>query len=169
VSVGGMIAQSLASRRPDLVAGLVLCNTGYRIGDAKGWSDRIAALDETGLERMADNILERWFSVGFRYDHATRAKGYRMMLTRTPLDGYRTVCAAIRDADLENATRTLTCPTLCIAGGEDLATTPAVVETLATAIPRARYKLYGTVGHLPCIETPAALAEDIVTHLGALQ
>ena len=32
VSVGGMIAQALAAIRPDLVAGLMLCNTGARIG-----------------------------------------------------------------------------------------------------------------------------------------
>ena len=168
VSVGGMIAQALASRRPDLVAGLVLCNTGYRIGDAKGWSDRIAALDDGGLEPMAYAVLERWFSATFRQDHVAQAKGYRMMLTRTPLAGYRTVCAAIRDADLEETTRRLTCPTLCIAGGEDLATPPDVVEALAAAIPGARYKLYGAAGHLPCIEAPDALARDVLAHLKTL-
>lgn len=169
VSVGGMIAQVLASTRPDLVAGLVLSNTGYRIGTAQSWSERVAALDEAGIEPMANGILERWFSPIFRQLAPDKVAGYRAMLTRTPLAGYRTVCAAIRDADLEASTRRLKCPTLCIAGADDLATPPDVVAALASAIPGGRCTLYSAVGHLPCIEAPALLASDILKHLETLK
>jgi 3-oxoadipate enol-lactonase len=168
VSVGGMIAQALAATRPDLVAGLVLCNTGFRIGTAESWSERIAALDEAGLDGMADGILERWFSPRFRSDAPDMLAGYRMMLTRTPQAGYRTVCAAIRDADLGESTRSLTCPTLCVAGADDLATPPDVVGALAASIQDARIELYASVGHLPCIEAPDRLADDILKKLESL-
>ena len=169
VSVGGMITQALADTRPDIVAGTVLCNTGYRIGSTESWSDRITALDKGGIEPMADAVLERWFSPGFRHNRPDLLAGYRMMLTRTPFAGYRAACQAIRDADLESRARRVACPTLCIAGEADLATPPEVVNALARAIPGARSKCYAGVGHLPCIEASDRLATDIVEHHGTLR
>lgn len=168
VSVGGMIAQALAAQRGDLVAGLALCNTGHRIGTEETWGERIAALDRYGLEPMTGGILERWFSQRFRDEAPGIVAGYRMMLARTPLVGYRAVCAAIRDADLAATTAGLSCPTLCVSGSEDQATPPAVVEALAALIPGAQYLCYDGVGHLPCIEAPSRLARDILTHRATL-
>lgn len=168
VSVGGMIAQALAAHRPDLVAGLVLCNTAHRIGTPEAWRDRIAALDTTGLEPMANGIMERWFSPAFRRSSTEVVAGYHTMLTRTPIAGYRAVCAAIRDADLTNATSKITCPTLCVAGGDDQATPPTIVEEMSSLITGARYISYDGVGHLPCIEVPGRLALDIRAQLCVL-
>ena len=165
VSVGGMISQALAASRPDLVFGLVLSNTGHRIGTFESWSERIALIDAGGLEPMADAILERWFSPVFRNGQPDLVTGYRQMLTRTPVAGYRTVCAAIRGADLTTTTSALSCPTLCIAGSEDLATPPAVVEGLAALIPNADLVGLEGVGHLPCIEVPERVAAMIVERL----
>ena len=169
VSVGGMIAQALAAARPDLVAGLVLCNTGVRIGTAESWAARIGTLEAGGLEPMADEIMRRWFSDRFRRDEPALAGGCRMMLTRTPLAGYRAVCAAIRDADLTGGAGQLICPTLCISGSDDLATPPGVVEAMAALIPGARTICYDGGGHLPCVETPARLAGDIIGHMEHLR
>lgn len=168
VSVGGMIAQALAASRPDLVAGLVLCNTAHRIGTAESWQERIAALDTTGLETMADGIIERWFAPNFQRNHPQATAGYRMMLSRTPNAGYRAVCEAIRDADLTAATQRLTCPTLCVAGADDQATPPELVQALSQLVKGAGFTCYDNVGHLPCIENPERLAKDIQTHMAAL-
>lgn len=158
VSVGGMIAQALAAARPDLVAGLVLCNTSYRIGTADSWNERIGTLNEVGLEPMADGILERWFANRFHDERPDFVSGYRMMLTRTPKDGYRAVCAAIRDADLTQTTSRLTCPTLCVAGSDDQATPPDLVKAMSNLITVSGYICLDGVGHLPCIEVPGQLA-----------
>ncbi|WP_316014451.1 3-oxoadipate enol-lactonase [Roseobacter sp. HKCCA0434] len=165
VSVGGMIAQALAAARPDLVAGLVLCNTGHRIGTRDNWAERIATLDASGLDAMAENVLERWFSPTFRAERPDALAGYRAMLTRMPRAGYRAVCAAIRDADLTERTRELRCPTLCVAGEADMATPPELVEALAALIPGADYTCLTGVGHLPCIEDPARLAKLVSARL----
>lgn len=162
VSIGGMIAQQLAAARPDLVAGLVLSNTSYRIGDTASWSQRIDALESGGLDPLADGILERWFSAAFRRDAPATVAGYRAMLTRTPLRTYIATCAAIRDADLQTAASEIACPTLCVAGGEDHATLPARVRALADCITGARYTCLGGVGHLPGIEAPEAMADLVM-------
>ncbi len=66
VSVGGLIAQQLYARRPDLVRGLILCDTLGKIGDEAMWNARIAAIQEGGLDSVADSILTRWFTPEFR-------------------------------------------------------------------------------------------------------
>ena len=77
VSVGGLIAQQLATARPDLVSGLVLSNTSYQIGDPTSWAERINALEAGGLEPLADGIMERWFSPAFRENETEALAGYR--------------------------------------------------------------------------------------------
>ena len=168
VSVGGLIAQQLATTRPDLVSGLVLSNTSYRIGDPTSWAERIDALEGGGLEPLADGIMERWFSQAFRENETEALAGYRAMLTRTPLRAYIDTCAAIRDADLSEALRDIAVPSLCIAGGEDLATPPGSVRALANRIPGAQFTCLDKVGHLPCIEDPQAIAHAIMNMHGQL-
>ena len=168
VSVGGMIAQSLAVERPDLVAGLVLCNTSCRIGTRDFWADRIAAVLDEGLDGMADGILERWFAETFRTANPDKLAGYRAMLCRTPLAGYVSVCSAIRDADLSADTKRIACPTLCVAGSDDLTTPPEIVTALAAKIDGADYACLDRVGHLPCIEAPDQLAALLRDRIEAL-
>lgn len=168
VSVGGMIAQAMASHRSDLVAGLVLCNTSYRIGSRQSWTERIDMLDEHGLDAMADGILERWFSDGFRQARPDIVAGYGAMLTRTPLDGYRQVCAAIGDADLTTRTSQIGCPTICVAGSNDQATPPEVVRAMSDLIGESTYVCLDGVGHLPCVEVPDRLASIITDQLRTL-
>ena len=155
------IAQGMALRRPDLVEALVLCCTGMKIGTADAWNTRIAAARRDGLASIADGIIERWFSTHYRAAHPIDVAGYRNMLIRTPADGYAAVCAAIRDCDLSARAGSITQPTTCIAGTEDEATPPEVVEALSKALPNAQYHVLDGVGHLPCIEAPEAIAAAI--------
>ncbi|MEO0382545.1 MAG: 3-oxoadipate enol-lactonase [Pseudomonadota bacterium] len=164
VSVGGMIAQGLAARRPELVSGLVLCNTAAKIGAASDWNARITTVDQSGLASVADAILERWFSARFRTREPVAVLGYRTMLEQTSVPGYVGVCAAIRDSDLTQTTRKLEVPTLCIAGSDDLATPPELVQALCDLIPNATIDVMQDVGHLPCIEAP----EDVAAKLRQL-
>jgi len=161
LSVGGLIAQSLAARRPDLVRALVLCDTAHRIGTADSWNARIDAVRAGGIASIADAILERWFSKGYRTTMRDDLAGYRSMLTRTPVEGYVGTCAALRDGDLTATTRTLTQATLCVVGEEDGATPPDLVRAMSALIPGAGFEIIAGAGHLPCIESPALMAARI--------
>ncbi|MEM7547178.1 MAG: 3-oxoadipate enol-lactonase [Pseudomonadota bacterium] len=163
LSVGGMIAQGIAAERPDLVHGMVLCDTGAKIGTPDMWQERIAALEEGGIAPMADAIMERWFSKRFRAEKAAEMAIWRNMLTRTKLDGYIGTCAAIADTDLHESTARLLLPTLAICGDEDGATPPDLVRETASLIPGAEFNLIPDAGHLPCVEQ----AEMVATHLNA--
>lgn len=169
LSVGGMIAQSLAAARPDLVRALVLSNTGHKIGTQEAWQQRIDGVRAGGIASLADAVMERWFSTAFRNAHPAELAGWRAMLTRTEMEGYIGTCQAIRDADLTASTRGLTQPTLCIAGGADGATPPALVRELAGLIQGAKLVEIPGVGHLPCVEKPDSVieaVEDFLKELG---
>ena len=169
VSVGGLVAQALAAARPDLVAGMVLSNTGTRIGTREGWDARIEAVRADGIEPIADRIMAMWFAPSWAAAHPEALAGWRAMLARTPAAGYAAVCEAIRDADLTEATARLRLPALCIAGSADGSTPPDVVQALARRLPGARYACLDDVGHLPCIEAPERFAAMLADFHGSLR
>ncbi|MQQ09838.1 3-oxoadipate enol-lactonase [Epibacterium sp. SM1979] len=156
LSIGGMIAQGLAARRPDLVRALVLSNTAAKMGDAQMWRDRIAAIQIQGIEALADPILDRWFGSEFR--NGEEQIIWRHMLTRTPVEGYVGCCQAIADTDLSITTTTLRLPVLGIAGSDDGASPPELVQQTIDLIPGATCHIIKSAGHLPCVEGPKAYA-----------
>lgn len=158
LSIGGLIAQVVASQRPDLLRALVLSNTAARLGTADSWQARIDAVTAHGIDKIADAVMERWFAPKFRADLAL----WRNMLRRTPADGYIAACDALALADQTAATAALTLPTLVIAGAEDGASPPDLVQATAALIAGSEFHVIPDAGHLPCVETPQAWA-DIVT------
>ena len=165
ISVGGMIALGLANRRRERVERLVLCCTGARIGTTDIWNARIAAVEQGGVASIAGAILQRWFSPDAHRTGSGALALARNMLTRTPTLGYAATCAALRDADLTEAARAISAPTLCVAGEHDGSTPPELVRTLSSLIPGAQYSQIANVGHLPCLERPAELAALILRFL----
>lgn len=158
ISVGGQIAQDFASRFPERVERLVLCDTGHRIGDAELWNERIRAAGDQGLDAMTDAVLERWFTEDYRRERSAETALWGAMLARTPVEGYAGTCAAIRDADYTGAAGEITAPTLCVCGERDLATTPALMRELAGLMPHSRLEIVAGAAHLPCIERPEEFA-----------
>ncbi len=167
LSIGGMIGQGLAARRPDLIRSLVLMDTSAKIGTAATWNERIEALRQGGLTAMADLILDRWFEAPLRNDGSALAP-WRNMLERTPLEGYVGCCAAIANADLTDSTSKLVLPVLALVGESDTATPPVAVEETARLCGAGFHVIEGA-GHLPCVEQPvktAALISEFITRVG---
>lgn len=165
LSIGGLIAQVVASQRPDLLRALVLSNTAARLGTTESWQGRIDAISAHGLASIADAVMERWFALPFRCSPA--CKPWRNMLLRTPADGYIAACHALASADQTAATAALRLPTLVTAGSEDGASPPDLVQATAALIPGAAFHVIPGAGHLPCVETPAAWAALVSPFLKA--
>lgn len=163
LSVGGMVAQGLAVKRPEIIRALVLSNTAAKIGNAKLWQDRIDTVRKNGLHAVADEILKRWFAKAFFA--SPEIKPWRDMLLRTPIDGYAGVCAAIAGTDFYTPTSGLRLPTLGIAGAEDGATPADLVRETVDLVPGSQFAVMRRVGHLPCAEDAPAFAALLNTFL----
>lgn len=163
LSIGGMIAQALAVKRPDLIRGMVISNTAAKIGTKAMWEERIRGCREEGIESLADAVIERWFAKEFRSTPELRL--WRNMLTSTPLEGYVGCAAAISGTDLLTPTSGLRLPTLAIAGSEDGSTPPDLVRETADLVPGSKFRLIRGAGHLPCVEKPDEYARLLATFL----
>ena len=170
LSVGGLIAQGLAVKRLDLIRALVLSNTAAKIGTPKFWQERINAVNDIGLEAMADGIMQRWFGRDFYGTPA--AQPWQDMLSSANPVGYVGVCAAIAGTDFYTPTSGLRLPTLGIAGSEDKSTPPDLMRETLSLIPGSDFQLMRRLGHLPCVEDPvgyAAILSNFIEQTGHLK
>lgn len=157
LSIGGLIAQGLAVKRPDLLHAMVLSNTAAKIGTDDLWDTRIGTALSDGLEPLADGVMARWFGRDFQATPGLAV--WRARFCETPAKGYAGCSAAIKGTDFYTPTSGLRLPTLAIAGSEDGATPPDLVRETAGLIPGSDFALIRRAGHLPCVENPAAYAD----------
>lgn len=166
LSVGGLIAQAFYRKKPEMVRKIVLSNTAHKIGTPEIWNPRIEAIENGGVESVADGVLERWFTPAFRERRRADLAGYRNMLVRQDAGGYAETCRAIRDADYTATVSGIKVPVLALSGDQDGSTPPDLVRNTASMIPGARFEVIASCGHIPCIEQPEKLAELLTAFVG---
>jgi 3-oxoadipate enol-lactonase len=155
-SIGGMIAQRMATLAPDRVAGLFLSNTAMKVGTDDSWAARIAGVTEHGLSGLAPQIMERWFAPAFRA--SDEAKAWETMLMRGDNAGYISTCRVLAAADLRATSPAIVCPVLLVGGTADASTPEALVRETAAAIMGAQVEIIQGSGHIPAIDNPEATA-----------
>lgn len=157
LSMGGMVAQGLAIRHPTLVRGLVLANTTaqYPAAGQALWAERIAAVEQGGMARITEFVVERFLHAGFRAAHPAYTAALRAQLLRANAAGYAATCQAIRHVDWLSSLPQVQCPTLVIAGARDEGATPAMGLAIAQAIPGAQFEVFDDASHISVAEQPA--------------
>jgi 3-oxoadipate enol-lactonase len=160
-SMGGMIAQGVAVRAPDLVAGVVVANTAHKRND-QGRAVMTArarqALD--GMPTVVDSTLERWFddaALSADPELATQARAW--LLDADPVV-HSWSWEAIRDLNYAEALLKLDRPFLGIAGARDRSTPSEAVRAMVADIPNGRFCELDT-GHLGPLENPSAFADTV--------
>lgn len=155
-SIGGMIAQRIATMAPDRVAGLFLSNTAMKVGTDESWAARIKGVTEHGLRGLAPQIMERWFGPTFR--STDEAKAWETLLMRGDDAGYIATCRVLAAADLRSTSPAIACPVLLVGGTADASTPEDLIRATAAAIPGARVEIIQGSGHIPAIDNPEATA-----------
>ena len=169
VSLGGLIAQGLATKRLDLVRAMVLSNTAAKIGSPALWAARSSEVASQGLAAYAPGAMERILGRKWR-DHPQMPR-LRDMLLATDPQGWTGCAAAIAGSDFYTTTASLTLPSLVIAGANDGTTPPDLVRETADLMPGCRFELIRGAGHLPMVDQPAAfitLLRDFLRAIGHL-
>lgn len=173
-SMGGMVAQEVALRRPDLVNRLILCGTSASFARrtdgslAVEWADRFVAqrtaplAQGRSMEELAGELVPAM--VGTQ----AQPEGVRMAvhcLSQVPAATYRRAVECITTFDRQGALGELTMPTLLVGGSDDKVASPEVMRTMARVIPRARYEELEGAGHLMHLELPEVFNTCVLSFL----
>jgi 3-oxoadipate enol-lactonase len=161
LSMGGMVAMWLAVNAPERVDRLVLANTTTHIPLRDTWNQRIATARESGMAPIAAQTLDRWLGPAFKAAHPDARDAMVATMNAMSPVGYAGCCAALRDADQRETVGRIGAATLVLTGSADLATTPAVAQGLAAAIPSGRASVIDDAGHLCNVEQPEAFERHL--------
>lgn len=163
VSIGGMVAQAMASLAPGRVRSLVLVDTALAIPPADLWKERAATARTQGMASLVEPVVTRWVTPAFLQKPG--AQGLRAMLRRTDPEGYAAAAEAIAAADLSNTTASLRLPALLLVGDGDIATPPSSAEALRDAISGAHLEILTNAAHIPTVERPEAVTTAMLGFL----
>jgi 3-oxoadipate enol-lactonase len=164
LSLGGMVGMWLASEAPERIDRLVLCCTSARF-DPEAYESRARTVRQHGVTKVAEAVLERWFTPAFRESHPEVAEWAMDMLHDTPPEGYAGCCEAIAAAELPGRLGVIRAPTLVIAGADDPAAPPDRLEFIRDSVPEAHLIVLSPAAHLANVEQPRAATRAILDHL----
>jgi pimeloyl-ACP methyl ester carboxylesterase len=167
VSMGGMIAQTMAARHPDRVLSLasLMSNTGHRWRGMPGLRAYPIFLRKPVADKAAaiESVIATFKLIGspdFPFDE----EELRAVAERSYLRGYdpsgtgRQLAAIIAAGDRTAEVATITVPTLVVHGTRDLMVTPSGGKATARAIKGAQLVLIEGMGH----DLPRDLWERII-------
>ncbi len=167
LSMGGMIGQTLALARPDLVASLVLSDTTPVVPESARvqWQARIEAVRRDGMESQVAATLERWLTPGFRARAAETVAAIEAMIRATPVDGFIGCCQALMELDVVDRLSEIRGPTLVIVGAEDPSTPVEVARSLHERIAGSQLCIIKGARHLPNVEQAEAFNARLMAFL----
>jgi len=160
VSLGGLVAQALAARRPDLVDHLVVVDAVdvYPPPMRSMWQDRAALVRAEGTAPVVEPTLELWFSAEAREAGAQVVDTVRGLLLATDPEGYARACEALQTADTSELLASIRATTLVVCGEYDAPAFTAAAPRLADTVPNARLVWLPGARHAGALEQPEAFA-----------
>ncbi len=164
LSLGGMVGQWLLTHAPKRIGKAVLADTAAQIAPPDLWNSRIQTVLQDGMGAVASGLIEHWFTKDFRDSHADEVGEIEDMILRTPPEGYAATCAAIRDADLREAIRSIHAPVLVLVGRHDTVTPQGIAALLTSTIPKAKLVTL-EAAHLSNIEDAEQFTEKAIEFL----
>ena len=172
LSMGGYVAQHLAARHADRLAGLVLVDTKLEADTAEARAARAdlsQAVGRVGTRIAAEAMVPRLLASGpdaAINDAPTGRRAVEEQLRRTieatSVATIQTALAALADRpDLSAAAAGFTMPTLLVVGAEDAITPPECLERAAVAIAGSTLVVVPRCGHMTPLEDPVAFNEAL--------
>lgn len=157
-SMGGMVAQEVVARRPELVSRLILCGTSPSFGKPDGdWqrefiTQRTAPLDAgQTMADLAAVLVPQMIGPG------SLPEGVKLAthcMSGVNAAAYRRALECIVTFDRRSSLPLIHVPTLLLAGEHDRNAPPAVMKKMATAIAGSTYLEMKGIGHLQNLEAP---------------
>lgn len=167
LSMGGMIGQVLAMSYPEVLHGLILCDTSSRMPDEARpvWAERIQEVQAEGMEGQVEPTMERWFTAPFRESRPAELDPVREMIRKTKPAGYIGCCHAIQSLDLADQISRIDVPTMVIVGEEDPGTPVEAAQAIHDQIKGSELVILKSADHLSNMEQPKAFTDAVMGFL----
>jgi 3-oxoadipate enol-lactonase len=167
LSMGGMVAQELALRRPERVGGLVLASTNCG-GRAAIWpsaAGRRRFLD--GLEQTGSPLAPLLVTRAYASEHQAelQRRALRLLWSGTTPSVFREQARAIARFSTYDRLPQITAPALVLAGDSDELIPPANATVLQQRIPGAERTIAKNAGHVFTWEAPDRIAAEVTRFL----
>jgi 3-oxoadipate enol-lactonase len=168
LSLGGMTGLGLAIGHGERVEKLVCCDARADAPEpyVKGWDERLAVVDEKGLQGILQGTIERWLVPSFRAAHPEVVARVERMILATPVAGYKGCAEALKRLDYLDDLPRIAVPTLFVVGAQDMGAPPDVMRRMAEAVPGAKLVTIPDAAHLPNLDNTAVFNEAIAGFLG---
>lgn len=157
-SMGGMVAQEVVARRPELVSKLVLAGTSPSFGKPDGdWQRNFIAERTAPLDAGQDMAQLAAMLVPEMTGPAALPEGLQLAthcMARVNPSTYRRALEALVTFDRRANLPNIKVPTLLLAGEQDRNAPPAVMKKMAGSIPGSTYIELAGIGHLQNLEAP---------------
>jgi 3-oxoadipate enol-lactonase len=164
LSMGGMVGMWLGANAPERINRLILSNTSAYMGAKDVWNDRIKTVREKGLGAIVGGTMERWFTKDFRDHEPKKIQWISDMFLSTKPEGFIACAEAVRDMDHREIIRSITAPTMIIAGRHDPGTTVEAAEFIRSRIPRASLTVLDAA-HIANVELPYDYTDRVLGFL----
>lgn len=167
LSMGGYVAQHLADRHRNKLAGLVLVDTKLEADSdearaaRRDLGERVARVGpRIAAEAMVPRLVARGTDAAIDAAPPGRAAiedRLRRTIEATSVATIRTALEALAERpDMSAAAARFDLPTLLVVGAEDTITPPECLERAARTIPRSELVVVPRCGHMTPLEDPAA-------------
>jgi len=160
LSLGGMVALGLATRHPDRLGRLALCNTVFdrSAEEVHRIRERLSLAETGGMRSVVDLAIDRWFDASWQATHPDRVDAVRNCLLSNNLEAYLKAYRAFVEGDplKPGEAGSVTTHALAVTGELDPGSTPAMTIALAVALEDCRAVILPGLHHIPPIEDPKA-------------
>jgi 3-oxoadipate enol-lactonase len=169
LSMGGMTAQALAVRHPELLRTVTIANSSAHYPDQAPWRPRAETVAARGVAAIAPGAVSRWLTPAFAAtpEGQVAAQQLQAVLLANDPQAYIESCNAVAAIDFRDSNRRIAVPTLVIGGLQDEATPFAMSEAIAAAIPNARLASIDAA-HVSAVERPVEFAQLLIDYWRSL-
>lgn len=168
LSLGGMTALGLGLAAPERITQVICCaaRADAPAPFVQNWHNRIAILEEGGIEAVWEATVGMWLSDETRSNHPEREAALRASFLETTDEGYRGCAHALMGLDYLRHLGEMTVPTLFVAGAEDMASPPEAMRAMADACAGSEYVVVNGAKHVINRDNPEGFTLAILGFLG---
>ena len=145
-SQGGMIAQIIAARHPELVSKMALCSTTMSINDTTVIGEWAALADKGDVVALNRSFFKYVYSEEFQRANAKLIKNIENVGTPEDMARLKVLAQACLDFDARPLHPSIKCPVLVVTGAQDKVFSTESQRRLAQSL-AAQHIIYDTQAH----------------------